>query len=127
MRRMRWLVPVLLVVVLTSCDSGWLQASYGPDRRAFNAGERRLTPANVGGLVQTYRIPQSDSGTPVVAGGIVVVHQAFSEPQTVAGHDALTGAERWTIALPGPLNGGPFIEGDTVRLSTGPVSQLGQS
>ena len=94
MRRFRTFVLVAVVAVLASaCDTGWLQAGYGPDRRSFNPKYSRLTTADVDQLEEAYRLPAAASSAPVVASDVVVALDAGAGSSTVRGYDAATGAE----------------------------------
>jgi PQQ-like domain len=44
-----------LAVALGGCQ--WTQAAWGPEQRAYNPAESRLTPASVGGLTEVWSAP----------------------------------------------------------------------
>jgi outer membrane protein assembly factor BamB len=124
MRRRLRLGPIscLAVVLLAACDSGWVQPLGGPDHASYNPGENVLTLANVATLQQAFNTGSGAAGTPVVKDGVLVVAPAGGN--TVTAFNGNSGAQLWQRTLPDQINGGPFIDGTTVRVSYGPPAPL---
>jgi len=118
-RRLRLgLFSCLAVVLVAACDAGWVQPLAGPDHASSNAGENVLTVANAATLHQAFTTSGGTAGSPVVKNGVLVV--APTGGNTVTAYDGNSGALLWQQTLPDQVNGGPFIDGTTVRVSYGP-------
>jgi len=122
-RRLRFgLFPCLAVVVLAACDPGWVQPLGGPDHASYNPGENVLTVANVATLQPAFNTSSGTAGSPVVKNGVLVV--APMGGNTVTAFNGTSGAQLWQQTLSDQINGGPFIDGTTVRVSYGPAGPL---
>jgi polyvinyl alcohol dehydrogenase (cytochrome) len=83
---------------------------YGKDlANSRNGGSHGPSPRQVASLPQTWKVDTSDgdiTGTPVVAGGMVVVGTSGG---TILGIDSVTGKLRWRRDVNEPINGSAAI------------------
>lgn len=96
--RVEYLDPHLGVIAHpVTVESSWPQDRASAQRTADNAGETKLSVANVTKIKQRFDVPYTFptpnfGSEPVVAAGMVYVSKGFA----VEAHDALTGALDWT-------------------------------
>src|SRR6187551_3006490 len=101
MARRRMMMVAMAVAAVLGLSACWPYPGHDPDRSSYNPGERTISQATVGNLVESWAAPLDDSvaGTPVVSSsGVHVV-----AGKSVYGFDIHTGAQRWKSSALGEL------------------------
>jgi outer membrane protein assembly factor BamB len=101
MERWRLAKVVVAVIAVLGLSACWPSPDHDPDRSSYNPGERTISQATVGKLVESWAAPLDDSGagTPVLSSsGVHVV-----AGKSVYGFDIHTGARRWKSSALGEL------------------------
>jgi FOG: WD40-like repeat len=90
LKRVRWFALFgALVLVTAACD--WSMVGFDAGRSGFNLFEKKITPANVGTLTETWRAsPGSGTSAPVVGNGrlFVSTQPTANVPGGLSAYDA---------------------------------------
>lgn|GEM_PF-6970955 len=87
---------LLIAVVLASASCSWTMAGHGPDRKAWNRFDTKITPANVANLTAGWAQPLiGGAGNETIGDASIVVTQFGG---ALHAFDPATGSVRWNAS-----------------------------